>query len=224
MRHCSRTCGTPNQITPANAGIALRFHVQHRWPGVTEFYRWAITVSRNPPFRVAVDSIVAPWASKHGFARASAYVWTRPSRVVDAFEVIELQKSCKHPHRTFTVNLGFFHRGYTASPPPVPEKVDSAYCARRVRIGPLMPKSGWRRWSIWLRFGSGWHFWELFGGDFWWSYRESDSSVSSAIHHAICQVEQYGFTWLKRSGNVHSASELFDRARFSTYESAGFYP
>ena len=28
-----------NQITPANAGIAPRFHVEHPWPGVAEFYR-----------------------------------------------------------------------------------------------------------------------------------------------------------------------------------------
>lgn len=168
--------------------------------------------------------IAAPWASEHGFTRASAYVWTRPSRVADALEVIELQKSCKHPHRTFTVNLGFFHESFTVSPPPVPEKIDSACCARRVRIGPLMHTSTLKRLGVWLRFGSGWHFWDLFGGDFWWSYRDTERSVSTAVHHALRQVEHHGFLWFEQTGSVNSAEELFDHGRFSIYESTGFYP
>ena len=36
----------PNKITPANAGIALSFHVGHTWPGVAEFYRSAASAHR----------------------------------------------------------------------------------------------------------------------------------------------------------------------------------
>lgn len=181
-------------------------------------------MSRKGLFRTAVDTIVVPWASEHGFTRASPYVFTRPSRVLGAFEVIELQKSCKHPYRTFTVNLGIFHEAFTASPPPPPEKIESAYCARRIRIGPLMPKTFLSRCGMWLRFGSGWHLWQLLPGDFWWSYRDTDNSVSASIHHSLRQVERYGFAWLEQSTNVRTVAELFDRSRFSIYESAGFYP
>ena len=41
----------PNQITTANAGIALSFHVGHTWPGVAEFDRSAFL--RLPGLRVS---------------------------------------------------------------------------------------------------------------------------------------------------------------------------
>ena len=42
----------PSQITPANAGIAPRFHAEHRWPSVAEFVRRRIvrhSVSNRQP-------------------------------------------------------------------------------------------------------------------------------------------------------------------------------
>ena len=34
----------PNEVTAPNAGVALRFHGEHHWPGVGEFGRWATPV------------------------------------------------------------------------------------------------------------------------------------------------------------------------------------
>jgi hypothetical protein len=34
----------PNKITAANAGIALWSHAGRQWPGVAEFWRWAMHI------------------------------------------------------------------------------------------------------------------------------------------------------------------------------------
>ncbi|MBI1840390.1 MAG: hypothetical protein HYR88_06000 [Verrucomicrobia bacterium] len=174
-------------------------------------------MSRKSPFRNAVEKIAVPWATQHGFARASAYVFTRPSGIPDVLEVIELQKSVKRPFRTFTINLGLFHPQFTTTPPPAPDAVASVKCARRIRVGWVMPKSFWSRVLVWLRYGNGWHFWQVFPGDFWWSYRDSEASLTASLSHALSQVERYGLPWFGQFSSLRSTDELFDRSPFAAH-------
>ncbi len=176
------------------------------------------------PYRRAIETTAVSWAARHGFSRVSAHVFRRATNVSELLEVIEVQKSCKHPHQTFTINLGFYHPAFSTDPPPAPSEVASVHCARRIRIGHLMPKRFLIRIPLWLRHGSGWHWWQLFPGDFWWAYRDTDDSPSSAMSHALSQAERYGLPWFSRFSSLRNASEFFDRSHFTVYESAGFYP
>jgi hypothetical protein len=137
---------------------------------------------------------------------------------------LEFQKSGKHPHRTFTVNLGLFHPNFTTDPPPALGEIASMHCARRIRIGHVMPKRIWKRAAVWLRYGSGWHWWDgIFPGDFWWSYRENEDSLVEAMGHTFAQIERYGLDWLERCSSVDNSAAAFDRSQFGFYEAAGFY-
>lgn len=176
------------------------------------------------PYRKAIETIAVPWAARHGFSRASAHVFHRAASVHGVVEVIELQKSCKHPHRTFTINLGLYHPAFTTDPSPSSADIASIHCARRIRIGHVMPKHFWSRFALWFRFGSGWHWWQLIPGDFWWAYRDTDDSLSRAMSDALSQVASYGLPWFEGFASLHDATEVFDRSRFSLYESAGFFP
>lgn len=176
------------------------------------------------PYRKAIETIAVPWAAQQGFSRASAHVFHRPANVPGIVEVIEIQKSCKHPHRTFTINLGLYHPSFTTDPSPSSADIASIHCARCIRIGHVMPKHFWSRLALWFSFGSGWHCWQLIPGDFWWAYRDTDDSLSRAMSNALSQVTRYGLPWFEQSASLHDATEVFDRSRFSRYESAGFFP
>ena len=175
------------------------------------------------PYRKAIETIFVPWATQQGFSRISAHVFHRDANVPGVVEVIELQKSCKHPHRTFTINLGLYHPSFTTDPTPSTADISSIHCARRIRIGHVMPKRFWSRLALWVRFGSGWHWWQLIAGDFWWSYRETDDSLSRAMSDARSQVARYGLPWFERFASLNAPTDVFDRSRFSLYESAGFF-
>jgi Domain of unknown function (DUF4304) len=175
-------------------------------------------------FRRVVESVVVPWSVEHGFSRASAYVFYRPARVAGLLQVLEFQKSVKHPHRTFTVNLGLFHPDFTIEPPPELSEMESVHCARRIRIGHTMPKKIWVRAALWLRYGSGWDWWSgIFPGDFWWSYRDHEDSLARAMRHTLSQIDRYGLKWLEHASSAENATAALDRSNFGQYETAGVY-
>lgn len=176
------------------------------------------------PYRRAIEDEVVPWSKRHGFSRASAHVFFRPSPVAEVLEVIGFQKSCKHPHRSFTINLGFYHPSYTTSLVPSVNEIEAAHCGRHIRLGCLMPSGLLRRLPTWVRFGSGWHPWQAFSGDFWWCYNDANQTILVALRHALKQIELHGFSWFQAIASVQSATVMFDRSQFNRYEMSCFAP
>ncbi|MCW1884520.1 hypothetical protein OKA04_07235 [Luteolibacter flavescens] len=156
-------------------------------------------MARQSLFRKAVEKVAVPWASANDFARTSAHVFVRPSEAAGIWEVVELQKSVKNPYRTFTINLALVRTSSVGGQLPEMKKLIAADCDRVIRIGHVMSKNCLARAVLWLRFGCGWNWWQIFPTDFWWSYQERESSITEAMDNALSHAADHGFRWLREA-------------------------
>jgi hypothetical protein len=179
--------------------------------------------SSKSPLTRTLNELLTLWAKQNGFAMASPYVMVRERSDIDAKEVIEFQRSIKHPLRTYTVNLGLFHPDYCEYQPATPKDLSAMHCGREVRLGHLMTKSPWIRIARWYRYGSPWNFFELIPpyGDCWWQYGHSVEESVPSVRDTLQHLTTGGLAWFENLRQLSAITELFDQKNWAWYEFPG---
>ena len=166
--------------------------------------------SSKSPLTRTLNELITPWAKQNGFAVSSPYVMVRERSDIGGKEIIEFQRSIKHPHRTYTVNLGLFHPDYCEYLPATPKDLSAMHCGREVRLGHLMTKSPWTRISRWYRYGSPWNFFELIPpyGDCWWQYGYSVEETVPSVRDTLQHLGTGGIAWFENLRRRSAITEL----------------